>query len=135
MDLDPPTNTPAYPSSNSDNWDKDQMDTSVEPIDTDGAWEGPTTYDEIVNKAITYGQELNHEFKDELDPVFREQFKETMKELFGMLAYKDVRTSPAARWLDVAERVKVGEGLNGAILGKSRNLRCKLKVRNKFGVG
>ena len=95
------------------------MDTSVEPVNTDGTRGEPTTYDEIVNRAITYGQELNHEFKDEADPVFREQFKETMKELFGMLAYKDVRTSPAARWLDVAERGKVGEGLNGAILGES----------------
>ena len=107
MDLDPPFN-PDSAANNS--WDN--MDT------TESTNAGQITYDEIVNRAISYGQELNHEFKDETDPAFRDQFKETMKELFGMLAYKDVRTSPAARWLDVSERAKVGEGLNGAILGE-----------------
>ncbi|KAL9103747.1 MAG: hypothetical protein Q9163_001251 [Psora crenata] len=98
----------------------------------DQGWENPmessemfsrnTRYDDMINQAIAYGQELNHEFKDETDPQFRDQFKETMRELFGMLAYKDARNSPAARWLEVGERAKVAEGLNSAILlslGKS----------------
>ena len=91
-----------------DRWD--QMDTS-EPISSD------TRYRAMIERTLAYGQELNHEFKDEADPQAREQFKETMKELFGMLAYKDARKSPAARWLDVGERAKVAEGLNSAILG------------------
>ncbi|KAL9132239.1 MAG: hypothetical protein Q9217_000043 [Psora testacea] len=104
MDLD---EMPAQKSSEADAWDK--IDTS-NTISRDMRWH------DLVSKAIAYGQELNHEFKDETDPQFRDQFKETMKELFGMLAYKDARKSPAARWLEVGERVKVAEGLNAAIL-------------------
>ena len=77
------------------------------------------TYDDMIARTIAYGRELNTEFNEEHDPKLRELFKETMKDLFGMLAYKDPRQSPAARWLEAGERGKVAEGLNGAILGES----------------
>ena len=111
MDLDDAT---TQGGAEADGWD--QMDTSEStPSDT--------RYGDMIKRTLAYGQELNHEFKDETNPQFRDQFRETMKELFGMLAYKDARTSPAARWLDVGERVKVAEGLNSAILGMLIDLR------------
>ena len=106
MDLD---EAPTQHGSETVSWDK--MDTS-ESVSSDAR------YNEMVSKTIAYGRELNDEFKDETDPQFRDQFKDTMNELFGMLAFQDARKSPAARWLEVGERVKVAEGLNSAILGE-----------------
>ena len=76
-------------------------------------------YDEMIHRTIAYGRELHTEFNDEPDPKLRELFRETLKELFGLLAYKDPQTSPAAKWLEMGERAKVAEGLNSAILGMS----------------
>ena len=103
-----------------DNWhghneDDDEMDTS----DTAAAADLPDPmYNNMISRAIAYGQELLQTFADETDPAFREHCNETMNELFGMLAYKDARQSPAARLLESGERVKVAEGLNSAILGE-----------------
>ena len=80
----------------------------------------PINYNDMINRTIAYGRELNSEFSEEPDEKLRAHFKETMKELFGMLAYKDPRQSPAAKWLDMTERVKIAEGLNSAILGRCR---------------
>ena len=77
----------------------------------------PLVYDDMINGTIAYGRELNSKFSEEKDLKLRERFKETMKELFGMLAYKDPRESPAAHWLELEERGKLAEALNGAILG------------------
>lgn len=105
---------------NNNNWhghndDDDEMDTS----DTAAAADLPDPmYNNMISRAIAYGQELFQTFADETDPAFREHCKETMNELFGMLAYKDARQSPAARLLESGERVKVAEGLNSAILGE-----------------
>lgn len=87
-------------------------------MDLDETTQPAVTYDDMIARTIAYGRELNTEFNEEHDPKLKEYFKETMKELFGMLAYKDPRQSPAARWLEVGERGRVAEGLNGAILGR-----------------
>ena len=101
MDVDEPPAQDAF----------DKMDTSEV---TDGS---PDTQRDM-NHILNYGQELNAQFQDFPDLDLKKLFDATMKELFGMLAYKDPRKSPAARYLETSERVKLAEGLNSAILGK-----------------
>lgn len=72
--------------------------------------------------ALTYGRELQKEFKD--DP--RREVKEALEETFALIAYPDARESSLAHLLEEDDRVPVAEELNSAILGMSRLLRSSL---------
>ena len=78
----------------------------------------PLSYSEHIDATITYGRLLQQQFVNEPDPKLREYFKDTMRDLFGMIAYKDLSECPVASWLEVSERAKLAESLNSAILGR-----------------
>lgn len=65
--------------------------------------------------ALTYGRELQKEFKD--DP--RREVKEALEETFALIAYPDARESSLSHLLEEDGRVPVAEELNSAILGTS----------------
>lgn len=97
----------------------------TEQMDTDSRLatsysSGPPAYFNMSHKelefeTITYGQELNQLFKD--DP--RREIKQTLQDIFSMIAYTNPRDSKFARLLDESGRAPVAEELNSAILGTS----------------
>lgn len=101
MDLDEPMK-------DGDDWDK---------MDTEEA-DSSVKHNDMISRAIAYGQELNHEFKGDQNKFFGE----VLTELFGMLAYKDARKSPAAHLLESSQRASVAEGLTSAMLSESTRL-------------
>ncbi|KAF2768842.1 SPRY-domain-containing protein [Teratosphaeria nubilosa] len=70
---------------------------------------------ELLDAALSYGQELKHEFGS--DP--RQSVKKSLQDLFAILAYPHPLESPVAGLLDPRGRVEVSEGVNGAILVSS----------------
>lgn len=111
MDLDDPPSHDGDASRNAE-----RMDTS------EAAAGRPSTYDEQIGETIAYGRILHQQFANEPDPKLRDYFKDTMRDLFGMIAYKDLSECPVASWLEVGERAKLAESLNSAILGELPNL-------------
>jgi hypothetical protein len=102
MDLDDHPNT-------ADDWDR---------MDTEETTDNGLKYQDLLDSAVRYGQELRSEFKDDRSRVVEDAFKD----IFSMFAYEDPRKSPTAHLLDRAGRVPVAEELNSAILvslGKS----------------
>ena len=97
MDLDDQVN-------NGDDWDR---------MDTEEADKG-LKYQDLLDSAVRYGQELRSEFKDDRSRRVEEAFKD----IFSMFAYEDPRKSPTAHLLDPGGRVPVAEELNSEILGK-----------------
>lgn len=97
MDLDDHVN-------NGDDWDR---------MDTEEADKG-LKYQDLLDNAVRYGQELRSEFKDDRSRRVEEAFKD----IFSMFAYEDPRKSPTAHLLDPGGRVPVAEELNSEILGK-----------------
>ena len=71
--------------------------------------------DELFREAVTYGQELRQEYKSSKIQWVRD----TMTEMFGMLAFPDPRQSEQANLLVASERVALADALNGKILSKS----------------
>ena len=97
MDLDDHVN-------NVDDWDR---------MDTEEADKG-LKYQDLLDSAVRYGQELRSEFKDDRSRRVEEAFKD----IFSMFAYEDPRKSPTAHLLDPGGRVPVAEELNSEILGR-----------------
>lgn len=64
--------------------------------------------------ALSYGRELQKEFKD--DP--RREVKEALQETFALIGYPDARESSLSHLLEEDGRIPVAEELNSAILGK-----------------
>ena len=89
---------------NGDDWDK------METEEADGSMK----YHCLLENILTYGQELQNEFKEERS----KDVKDALTDIFAMLAYEDARTSPQAHLLDRSGRVLVAEELNSAILGR-----------------
>lgn len=98
MDLDDHVN-------NADDWDR---------MDTEEADKG-LKYQDLLDSAVRYGQELRSEFKDDRSRRVEDAFKD----IFSMFAYEDPRKSPTAHLLDPGGRVPVAEELNSEILGKT----------------
>ncbi|KAH6682935.1 hypothetical protein B0J14DRAFT_556204 [Halenospora varia] len=103
MDLD---DHPAH----NNNWDR--MDTEESP-------EYQMEYERLLQATLTYGQDLQAEFKD--DP--RREVGKALEEAFALMAYQDpLNAKEVSHLLDPAGRVAVAEELNSAILlslGKS----------------
>lgn len=100
MDLD---DHPAH----NNNWDK--MDTEESP-------EYQMEYERLLQATLTYGQDLQAEFKD--DP--RREVGKALEEAFALMAYQDpLNAKEVSHLLDPAGRVAVAEELNSAILRKS----------------
>lgn len=83
-----------------------------ERMDTEEADNG-MKYQELLDSAVRYGQELRSEFKDDRTRLV----EDALKDIFALFAYEDPRKSPTAHLLDRGGRVPVAEELNSAILG------------------
>jgi hypothetical protein len=94
-------------------WGAESMDTE-EPADSSAKYEA------LLQEAITYGQELQAEFRN--DP--RREVKKALRDTFALLAYPDARESSLAPLLEVSGRVPVAEELNSAILGMGSLFAC-----------
>ncbi len=103
-DFEPEMDLDDHPN-NADDWDR---------MDTEETTDNGLKYQDLLDSAVRYGQELRSEFKDDRSRVVEDAFKD----IFSMFAYEDPRNSPTAHLLDRAGRVPVAEELNSAILGK-----------------
>lgn len=94
---------------------------SLDDVDMDSSVELPSKSisimkdSSLLNAAVMYGQELQHEFGD--DP--RPQIKKQLQDLFAIIAYPNPADSPIASLLDPQRRIQIAEELNGAILRES----------------
>eukprot|EP00123_Amoebidium_parasiticum_P004318 comp15596_c0_seq1/m.12712 comp15596_c0_seq1/g.12712 ORF comp15596_c0_seq1/g.12712 comp15596_c0_seq1/m.12712 type:complete len:495 (-) comp15596_c0_seq1:53-1537(-) len=75
-----------------------------------------TKGDGNMGEIIAFGKQLQAEC-----PESEGDMRKSLVEAFGMLAYKDLSTSPMAYLLDVTQREAIAEDLNSCILG-SQNL-------------
>ena len=69
-------------------------------------------YDQLINEAMLYGQELQREYRDEDG-----EYAKTLQDIFSLVAYNDPKDSVHGHLLDSSGRVTVAEELNSAILG------------------
>jgi hypothetical protein len=76
-------------------------------------------YDQLMNEAMLYGQELQREYRDEGG-----DYAKTLQDIFSLVAYNDPKGSVHGHLLDPSGRVTVAEELNSAILGKSLTSSC-----------
>lgn len=91
----------------SNNWDR--METEESP-------EHHMEYTQLLQDTLTYGQDLQAEFKN--DP--RREVSKALSEAFALMAYQDpLSEEKVAHLLDPSGRVAVAEELNAAILCKS----------------
>ena len=92
------------------NWDR--MDTEEMP-------EHQMDYHRLLQDTLTYGQDLQAEFKD--DP--RREVSKALEDAFALMAYQDpLNAKEVAHLLDPSGRQAVAEELNSAILRKIRLL-------------
>jgi Ran-binding protein 9/10 len=76
--------------------------------------ENPTNYDDLLQEAMSYGQTLMREYRDE-----KREYRKTLEDIFSLIAYDDAKASVHGHLLETGGRVQVAEELNSAILGKS----------------
>jgi Ran-binding protein 9/10 len=74
----------------------------------------PSKYDELLQEAMSYGQTLMREYRDE-----KREYRKTLEDIFSLIAYDDAKASVHGHLLETGGRVQVAEELNSAILGKS----------------
>lgn len=82
----------------------------------------PAKYDELLQEAMSYGQTLMREYRDE-----KREYKKTLEDIFSLIAYDDAKASVHGHLLETGGRVLVAEELNSAILGNNtfaNTLRC-----------
>lgn len=73
----------------------------------------PAKYDQLLQEAMSYGQTLMREYRDE-----KREYRKTLEHIFSLIAYADAKASVHGHLLDTAGRVQVAEELNSAILGE-----------------
>ena len=71
-------------------------------------------HDDLLAKALTYGQSLQEDYRHDSRPAVQS----ALQEAFSLLAYEDPKNSIVAHLLDESGRVGVSEEVNSAILGK-----------------
>jgi Ran-binding protein 9/10 len=76
----------------------------------------PTKYDELLQEAMSYGQILMREYRDE-----KKEYRKTLEDIFSLIAYDDAKASVHGHLLETGGRVQVAEELNSAILGETAN--------------
>ncbi len=72
----------------------------------------PAKYDELLQEAMSYGQTLMREYRDE-----KREYRKTLEDIFSLIAYDDAKASVHGHLLETGGRVQVAEELNSAILG------------------
>jgi Ran-binding protein 9/10 len=77
----------------------------------------PTKYDELLQEAMSYGQTLMREYRDE-----KREYRKTLEDIFSLIAYDDAKSSVHGHLLEMSGRVQVAEELNSAILGKNQSI-------------
>lgn len=78
---------------------------------------------DYLTAAVQYGQELAAEFGADA----RSEVKKELEDIFAIMAYIDPRESIVGGLLDAKGRAGIAEGVNGAILGKSKSLLTSLQ--------
>ena len=73
----------------------------------------PAKYEELLQEAMSYGQTLNREYRDE-----KREYRKTLDDIFSLIAYDDAKASVHGHLLETGGRVQVAEELNSAILGR-----------------
>lgn len=76
----------------------------------------PTKYDQLLQEAMSYGQTLMREYRDE-----KREYRKTLEDIFSLIAYPDAKASVHGHLLETGGRVQVAEELNSAILGELTN--------------
>ena len=71
-----------------------------------------TRYEELLQEAISYGQTLMREYRNE-----KREYMKTLENIFSLIAYDDAKASVHGHLLETGGRVQVAEELNSAILG------------------
>lgn len=77
-------------------------------------------YDQLINEAMLYGQELQREYRNEAG-----DYAKTLQDIFSLVAYNDPKGSVHGHLLDPTGRVTVAEELNSAILGMTLFMDCR----------
>ena len=72
----------------------------------------PAKYNELLQEAMSYGQTLMREYRDE-----KREYRKTLEDIFSLIAYDDAKASVHGHLLETNGRVQVAEELNSAILG------------------
>ena len=109
MELDSQLQQPPH-TSNDDDVDMATSTSSLPPK--------PMKADDYLTAAITYGQELQAEFGSDPRPLVKKE----LADIFAIMAYTNpVNESVLIGVLDVNRRATIAQGINGAILGKSRS--------------
>lgn len=99
------SDAPAEATEEEDDDDDDEHDiTSIEPA----------KYDELLQEAMSYGQTLMREYRDE-----KREYRKTLEDIFSLIAYDDAKASVHGHLLETGGRVQVAEELNSAILGEN----------------
>lgn len=71
-----------------------------------------TKYEELLQDAISYGQTLMREYRNE-----KKEYRKTLENIFSLIAYDDAKASVHGHLLETGGRLQVAEELNSAILG------------------
>ena len=85
---------------------------------------GDMQYDEILGQAMSYGQELQKDYRDEQEG----EMQTALTRIFSLVAYDNPKESANGELLDKKGRSQVAEELNSAILGKQATLNCKYRL-------
>jgi hypothetical protein len=95
--------------------DHQNQNNSWDRMETEEAPESQMEYQQLLADTLTYGQELQAEFKD--DP--RREVHKALDDAFALMAYSDpLNAKEVSHLLDPNGRVAVAEELNAAILCK-----------------
>ena len=94
-----------------------QTETTEEEVEEEEEYDmhstDPAKYDEVLQEAMSYGQTLMREYRDE-----KMEYRKTLEDIFSLIAYDDAKASVHGHLLETGGRVQVAEALNSAILGK-----------------
>jgi len=84
---------------------------ATDSADKASATDSVVQYDQLINEAMLYGQELQREYRDEDG-----DYAKTLQDIFSLVAYDHPKDSVHGHLLDSSGRVTVAEELNSAIL-------------------
>ncbi|CAK3752191.1 hypothetical protein DOTSEDRAFT_70504 [Lecanosticta acicola] len=90
---------------------------ATDDVDMDSSQELPPKRqymkaDQLIAMALQYGQQLKEEFGKDPRPAVQKH----LSDIFALLAYGNVSTSPVSHLFDLRGRVEIAEEVNGAIL-------------------
>ncbi|EXJ87529.1 hypothetical protein A1O3_04489 [Capronia epimyces CBS 606.96] len=80
-------------------------------LDNPSADDAALQYNQLLNEAMQYGQELQREYREDDG-----EYAKSLQDIFSLMAYTDPTVSIHGHLLDASGRVNVAEELNSAIL-------------------